>query len=173
MNLSFFARRPATQISNLLLLGVMQLNLGTVIRFHNIDYANYGSTFSHTVRATLTLLTRRNPASPAPAPNTPTTRHAALQADPPGSLAHHTSGTRCGRQHSPTGAGWWKCLTPATCARTAARFAFSPFRPAKSAFQTLWVTATPYLKPCFSWSGLFLFKTRRIEVAKSVALLLH
>jgi len=31
----------------------------------------------------------------------------------------------------------------------------------------------PYLKPCFSWSGLFLFKTRRIEVAKSVALLLH
>ena len=151
----------------------MQLNQGAVIRFHNIDYANYRSSFSQAARDTLALLTSRNLAPPTPAPTKPETRHPASQADPPGALAPHTSGAPSDGQQGPMGAGWWKCLSAATGARTGASVACSSFRPSKSAFQTLLATATPLLKLCFSWSGLFLFKTRRIEVAKSVALLLH
>ena len=144
-----------------------------VFRFHNIDYANYGSGFSHAAQATLSLHTRRNPASLGPAANVPTTRYAASQADPPDALAPHTNGTPRDGQRRPMGAEWWKCPTPATCVRTAVRFVRSPARPPKLAVRTLCASLAPYLKPCFSWSGLFLFKTRRIEVAKSVALLLH
>jgi len=57
-------------------------------------------------------------------------------------------------------------LTRKSLVRTPDLPAISPCAAQKSMAQR-------QLKPCFSWSQLFLFKTRRIEVAKSVALLLH